>query len=252
MERTTRISEIATTEDRFLGGRVVLEQPAEGYRAGLDAVLLAASIEARNGLVLAEAGCGAGAALMCVAARIGEARLVGFDRVAGLVGLMERSAVANGFGDRVCGEAHDIFERPRELENRFDQTFSNPPYFNPGDIRAPAKAREDAYLADRPLLDWVRFLHHITTPGGWITMIHRASELANLLELLNARCGEIEVFPVRPHPQAAAKRILVRGRKGLRKGDVKLLSGVSLSDSVGGPPSAEATALMAGEALDWR
>ncbi len=250
MERTT-ISELATTEDRFLGGRVTLHQPAAGYRAGLDAVLLAASIEMRNGAVIAEAGCGAGGALICAAARLEQARFVGFDRVAELVAMMERSAVANGFGERVCGEVRDVSELPRELENRFDQSFANPPYFNPADIRPPADERRDAYLADRPLIDWVRFLHHVTRPGGWMTMIHRASELANLLEMLNPRCGAIEVFPVRPHPEAPAKRILVRGRKGLRRGDVKLLAGISLSDRAGGEPSTRAVALMSGEQLNW-
>ena len=34
------------TEDRILGGRVVLRQPAKGYRAGLDAALLAAACDA--------------------------------------------------------------------------------------------------------------------------------------------------------------------------------------------------------------
>ena len=35
------------THDRFLDGAVTVVQPAEGYRAGMDAVLLAASLAAR-------------------------------------------------------------------------------------------------------------------------------------------------------------------------------------------------------------
>ena len=34
----------ALTEDRFLGGRLVLAQPRKGYRAGIDPVLLAAAV----------------------------------------------------------------------------------------------------------------------------------------------------------------------------------------------------------------
>ena len=45
-------------------------QPARGYRAGMDAVLLAASLAAREGGAIAEAGCGAGAALLCAAHRL--------------------------------------------------------------------------------------------------------------------------------------------------------------------------------------
>ncbi|MFZ2468854.1 MAG: methyltransferase, partial [Parvibaculum sedimenti] len=39
----------AFTDDGFLGGRLQLLQPAKGYRAGIDAVLLAASVPARHG-----------------------------------------------------------------------------------------------------------------------------------------------------------------------------------------------------------
>lgn len=246
------VSEAEITADRFLGGRVIVRQPAAGYRAGLDAVLLAASLEDAKGRTLAEAGCGAGAALLCAASRLSNASFTGYERDAGLAALMERSAVDNGFGERVCGETADVAERPRQLENLFDQSFSNPPYFRADAIRAPDEARRDAYIADVSLKDWVRFLHHVTRPGGWITMIHRAAVLADLLELLNARCGEIEVLPVRPHPGAPAKRILVRGRKGLRRGEVKLFEGLTLYEAKGGEMAARAAGVLNGDALDWR
>ena len=37
---------VQTTTDLFLGGKVTAIQPAKGYRAGVDAVLLAASVPA--------------------------------------------------------------------------------------------------------------------------------------------------------------------------------------------------------------
>ena len=45
------------TEDRLLDGQVLLRQGADGYRAGMDAVLLAAAIDARPGNQLVEFGC---------------------------------------------------------------------------------------------------------------------------------------------------------------------------------------------------
>ena len=38
------MSRLDVTEDAFLGGRVTVRQPKSGYRAGLDAVFLAASL----------------------------------------------------------------------------------------------------------------------------------------------------------------------------------------------------------------
>ncbi len=38
--------DLETTKDAFLGGLLMLEQPAKGYRAGIDPVLLAATVPA--------------------------------------------------------------------------------------------------------------------------------------------------------------------------------------------------------------
>ena len=46
------------TEDHLLNGRVALRQPRQGFRAGLDAVLLAAFIPAKPGEAVLEAGPG--------------------------------------------------------------------------------------------------------------------------------------------------------------------------------------------------
>jgi len=239
------------THDGFLAGAVRVRQPGEGYRAGMDAVLLAASIEARHGLTLAEAGCGAGVALLCAAARMPEAQLTGFERDLQLVAMVEASASDNGFGGRVRARAHDIAERPRDMENAFDQAFCNPPFFEPGAIRAPAPGKTGSFMADAPLKDWVLFLCHVVRPGGRITMIHRAAALADLLEALNSRTGEIEVMPVRPAAGAAAKRVLVRARKGLRRGDVRLYEGLTLHSVAGGALTERASAALSGGPLDW-
>jgi tRNA1(Val) A37 N6-methylase TrmN6 len=54
----------------FLGGRLRLWQPVSGYRAGVDPVLLAASVPALSGQSVLELGCGAGAAILCLATRV--------------------------------------------------------------------------------------------------------------------------------------------------------------------------------------
>ena len=240
------------TYDRFLGGAVTVVQPARGYRAGMDAVLLAASLSAGHGESLAEAGSGAGAALLCAAHRLPGCHFTGFERDAASIGRAGQGIAANGFGERVDIRTHDVSERPSAMENVYDQSFCNPPFFEPGAVRAPAPEKEAAYLADTPLKAWVLFLHHITKPGGRITMIHRAAALADLLELLVPRTGEIEVMPIRPTPGAEAGRILLRVRKGLRRGPVRLYDGLALHDAAGGPYSARAAACFDGGALDWR
>ena len=244
--------EEAVTRDGFLGGAITILQPAKGYRAGMDAVLLAASLSANEGEHLAEAGSGAGAALLCAAHRLSACSFTGFEREPNSAALARESIFANQLDARVDVQAADIGARPPELENAFDQSFANPPFFGPEAVRAPAKGREAAYLAETPLKAWILFLCHVTRPGGRITLIHRAAALADLLELLNPRTGEIEVLPVRPTPEKPASRVLIRARKGLRRGPLTLYDGLALYDAPGGPAAVRAEACFRGGALEWR
>ena len=57
------------SEDAFLGGKLNILQPEKGYRAGIDAVFLAATIPATDGETVFEAGIGAGVVSLCLLAR---------------------------------------------------------------------------------------------------------------------------------------------------------------------------------------
>lgn len=241
----------ALTGDKFLNGQVTVLQPARGFRAGLDSVLLAASLQAEPEDHLVEAGAGAGAALLCAAHRLKPARVTGFEREADALALAGESVRRNALTS-VELRAHDIADRPREIENLFDQSFANPPFFEPGAIRQPGEGKEAAYLAETPLKAWVLFLLHVVKPGGRVTMIHRAAALADILELLNTRAGQIEVMPIRPVAGEAASRVLVRARKGLRRGPLTLHDGLTLHTSVGGALTPRAAEALAGAALEWR
>jgi len=58
------------THGHLLGGSVQYAQPRHGFRSGIEPVLLAASVPAKAGDRVLEGGSGAGAALLCVAARV--------------------------------------------------------------------------------------------------------------------------------------------------------------------------------------
>jgi HAD superfamily hydrolase (TIGR01662 family) len=87
---------------------------------------------------------------------------------------------------------------------------------------------------------------------GLITPAAYESVHARLLELLGPRTGEIEILPVRPAPGAVAGRVLVRARKGLRRGPVTLYDGLTLHDVAGGPGTSRAADALRGGALEWK
>ncbi len=242
-----------TTEDAVLDGRVKLTQPARGYRAGLDAALLAAACDAAAGERVIEAGCGAGGALLAAAMRRPGAHFTGVERDPAALALAQTNIAANGLADRVEAVAGDVALRFSGLGLApFDAALANPPFFDdPDALRGPAAERRGAWMADDGLAAWVGFLSKAVREGGTITLIHRADRLGDLLALLDAKCGSCQVRPIHPFADQPAKRVLVRAVK-TGKAPLRLLPPLVLHDRDGGKHSAETEAILRGEAaLAW-
>src|SRR5687767_11651392 len=94
------------THDTLLRGRIRLYQPARGFRASLDPVLLAAFVTPPCGRFL-DIGCGTGALSFLLLARDPGASGVGVEIQPRLAALAERGRVSNDFGGRFevrCGD----------------------------------------------------------------------------------------------------------------------------------------------------
>lgn len=232
-------------EDRLLGGAIRLRQPAHGYRAGMDALLLASAVEVEPGMHVLEAGCGAGAALCAAAWRLPQVRFSGLERQAEMAALARENVALNGFGERVAILEADLFAGGET----FDGVFCNPPFDEAGRARTPHPARAHAYLSEAGVEAWVKALADRLRGGAALTLIHRAERLPELLAALRGRLGGAEVLPVFPRLGAPAKRVLVRARKGSRAA-LKVWGGIVLHDASGGH-SPEAAALWRGGALKW-
>jgi tRNA1(Val) A37 N6-methylase TrmN6 len=243
----------AVTEDRLLDGRIRLRQPARGYRAGLDAALLAAACDAAPGQRVVEAGCGAGGALLAAAVRRPGARFTGVERDAKALALAHENIALNGLADRVEAVEGDVATRFSALgQEAFDAAFANPPFFDDaGALRGPAPERRAAWMADDGLAAWVGFLSKAVREGGTITLIHRADRLGDILALLADKCGSVQVRPVHPFADEPAKRVLVRAIK-TGKGPLRLLPALVLHDRGGEKHRPEVEAILRGETdLGW-
>jgi tRNA1(Val) A37 N6-methylase TrmN6 len=244
----------AITENTLLGGRLRLRQGAAGYRAGMDAVLLAAACDAEGGERVLDAGCGAGAVLLAVAVRRPDVRLVGVERDAVALEQARANIALNGVGERataIAGDATAPFARLGQPA--FDAVLANPPFFDdPAALRAPAPARRDAWIAPEGLSAWLAFLGKAVREGGAVTLIHRADRLADLLAGLAPGVGSLQIRPVSPFADAPAKRVIVRGLK-TGKGPLRLLPPLVLHPRDGNAKhTPQAEAILRGEAdLPW-
>lgn len=246
------MAETAFTRDAFLGGLVTVLQPKKGFRAGTDSVLLAAALDPSMTGTAAEFGCGAGGALFPAAWRLKNVSFTGLELDPLMLDLARQGIAENDLAGRVQVQEQNVGNIPHDWENRFDLVFSNPPYFRTGSITQPGERKHEAYLESVPLKDWIWGMLHSLKPRGRFVMIHRACELARILALIERRTGQIEVMPVRSHPGADAKRVIVRARKGLRSGEMRLLSGIDIYKSKGGDRTELLERIARSDAgLDW-
>lgn len=204
------------TRDSFLDGRLSLTQPSGGYRAGVDPVFLAASVQARPGDSLLDMGCGVGTAALCAGARVPSLVLAGIERQPDHAELARLNALTNGIGMEVF--TGDLAAMPAELRQRqFDHVISNPPYFRrDASLAAQDAAREAALGEDTPLAEWVAVAARRTRPGGFVTFIHRVERLPELMNAFSAHLGSLELKPLIPRHGRESQLVLLRGRKGGR------------------------------------
>ena len=214
------------TVEAFLGGRVRIEQA--GFRAGLDAVMLAAAIPARDGQTALELGAGSGVASLCLASRVPGVTVTGLEIDPALVAVANGNAGINSVhGGFVAG---DVFDPPQELKRDFDHVFCNPPFHEgEGSVALHDEGR---------LGDWLKAGLKRTVSNGSFTTILRADRLGEALAALPP--SGISIFPLWPKPGVPAKRVILRVWKSSRA-PLALLPGLTLHREDGShTPDAEA------------
>lgn len=246
------------TRDAFLGGRLIVSQPRNGFRAGLDSVLLGAAIrpDVEN---LLDLGAGVGTATLVSLALNLAQRATLVERHDQTLELTRVNIAQNGFGDRAMVQAIDILEKPSVRrsaglrDNHYDTIIANPPFFGAGQgTLAQEQSRAAARHMPGDALDiWLRCAAGAAAPGAEMIVIYPSAGLAALLAAVSARFGALTILPLLPRPGQAASRVLLRGIKGSRA-PLTLLAGRALHGADGRAFAPEFDAIFRGQAtLDW-
>lgn len=243
----------AYTTDGFLGEKLRLKQPRDGFRSGHDAVLLAAAAHPPQGGHIAELGSGSGVAALCFAARRKDAQITGIEMDGEMVALAQNNAEANDLAGRAHFKQGDVTAPFAELHlvaNSFDEVIANPPFYLQGHVPDMAHdGKAQAHIGAQGTLDaWVKCACALTRAKGHVTLVHRADALAQVLTVMQKRLGDLHVLPVHPRADKAATRVLVRGRRDARA-PVTLLPPLVLQNDAGAASLKAEAVLRHGAAL---
>lgn len=231
------------TAGALLGGRVPYVQPAEGYRTGIEPILLAASIPALPGQRVGEAGLGAGAGLLCLLARVPSLHATGVERDEAMAAL-----AAQNLGGHATVVAADFLAF--QAASLWDHAYANPPWHDPAGTPSPIEGRRAAKQAGAGTLGaWTARLAACVRPRGTVTLLLPAGQVGAALESLgSAGCGGRTVFPLWPKAGRNAKLALLRATRNSRAPDC-LAPGLVLHEADGSYTAAARAVLWDGAAL---
>lgn len=223
----------ALTEGHLLNGRVAYTQPKDGYRTGIEPVFLAAALPARPGERVLEAGTGAGAGLLCLAARVPGILGTGLEIEPRMAAIAARNFEANGQAG-LCAVTGDLCATPLpDLgdDPLFDHAMANPPWHAATGTQPAMALRARAKVAEAGLVAaWVAALGRRLRPRGRLTLILPARAVPEALAALPAAgCGSPLLFPLWPRAGQPARILLLQAVRGGRA-DFRLAPGLVLHE----------------------
>lgn len=207
------------TDDGFLDNRLKVLQPRKGYRAGLDAVMVAAAVPAIAGDHIFEAGIGTGVAALCLAKRVPDIRITGVEINPDYAVLAKENAARNGLKDSITvvpGDMADMKITGAFATGSFDHAFANPPYREQGRARQPAdEGRRQAFVSNMATVaDWVDKMVDLTRPGGTVTMILPVELDEVFRNLYVSAKAKLKIQPLLPRKGELPNRLIYQLKIG--------------------------------------
>ena len=173
------------TRDLLFDGELAIWQRRQGYRFGLDALLLATDLpELDEDATVVELGAGQGAVALTIAHKFPDMQVIAVERQESLLELLRRNVEENEL-DNVEIIAGDIREHREFLTPHIaDLVLCNPPFY-PTDQRRPSPNQEKAAARHElhgDLGDFATAAAYVLDQRGWLQMLTPPIRLMDALE----------------------------------------------------------------------
>lgn len=229
-----------TIEEIGFGGLKII-QDSEGFRFGVDAIIIAdfANSLYPDAKAVCDLGTGNGIIPVVLSHKNSKCEILGIDVQQKAIDLAERNAQINGLEGRLsslCMDVKDLREKRPDLGGRFDAVITNPPYVEAGGGLASSDgakriARQET-TAD--LEEFIRNAAWLLADRGHLFMIHRPSRLADIF----CHCRKYGLEPkhmrlVTPHRGEVPNIVMVHCVRGGGR-DLKVMEELAVREEGGG------------------
>lgn len=196
---------------------LMLIQKKDGFRFGIDAVLLADFAKNAKSARTLDLCTGTGIIPMLLSAKTKTPEICALEIQHDICDMAKRSVEYNGLENRIHISEGDLKEAAKiYTKGYFDKVTCNPPYMkkgagltNPADTKAISRHEILCTLEDV-----IRVSAELLMPMGRFFMVHRPSRLADILCLMRGYKIEPKALRfVHPSPKKAANLLLVEGMK---------------------------------------
>lgn len=189
-------------------------QPENGFRFGIDALLLAGAVRCGKNETGCELGTGCGVIPVLLDKRREFARIYALEIDPDMASLARENAARNGGENRISVIEGDLKNAPDLVPEICDFVFANPPYRKANEGGRLCPARHELYCT---VSDVCRAAAALLRRGGRFTVIWSAGRLADLFcALRDAGLEAREMIPVIPVRNGAAKLVIVTAKKGAK------------------------------------
>lgn len=213
-----------------------LIQKKEGFRFGVDAVLLSDFAALKRTDNVLEMGTGTGIISILLYAKKNPKSIVAVEIQEDMAEMANRSIAYNRLEDYITVLNMDLKDAPKKLgKGIFNAVVTNPPYMklgcgivNPSEKQAISRFEVTCSLED--VLDSA---YEVLMPGGRLFMVHRADRLVDII--FNMRIRKIEPKRIRFVHSAIGKKphlLLIEGMKG-GKPELKFMEPLYIYDEKG-------------------
>ena len=206
------------TKDSFLGGGIRIWQPKKGYRAGIDPILLAASVNVSAGQKVLDLGCGVGTASFAIGYRVKNVELYGIEIQKVFADLADLNSKENGIELQV--ECSNISNLSSNITSKnFDHVIANPPYFDrKSSVRGINVAKEKSIGDTHPISEWLKVAAKRVKPKGFVHFIVRSDRLMEIFTNMPNSLGSLVITPVISRKNENAKLTILHAKKNGRAG----------------------------------